>query len=304
MELRNLATFLKVAELENITRAAAQLGYAQSTVTTQIQQLEAEIGKPLFDRVGKKVTLTGAGQELIPLADRMLQLSQQALALGLPPQQISGRLRLGVVESLCVWEVCGLLPEYHRRYPRVSLSLDVDSGWVLIERLRRNELDMVFFLDRNLLEPEFVRALARPAKLVFVANANHPLAKRHPVSLADIAAAPLVLTERHGIYSKVLEDVLLSRGLEYEPVLEANNTDLLVRLLRREMGISFLPEYVVRDSVAKGQLAILDVEEYDVEFFSQLFYHKNKWLTPQMEGFIQLLQEHYESQDAAAQMQD
>lgn len=300
MELRNLTTFLRVAQLENVTRAAEQLGYAQSTVTTQIQQLEAEIGRPLFDRVGKKVTLTAAGHELIPLADQMAELSNQALSLGRPRREIVGELRIGVVESLCVWELCSLLPVYRSRYPRVRLRLFIASGRELLESLRKNELDLIFVLDKDMLEPDFVRVLAKPMRLVFVAAPENPLCEQQ-VTLAKVAASPLVLTESHGIYRRALEEVLLGRGLAYEAAVEANSTDVIVRLVKRGMGIAFLPEFAVRESVAKGQLAQLQVADCQVAFASQLFYHKNKWVTPQMDDFIHLLNERYEEREKEVQ---
>ena len=74
MEFRNILTFLRAAELHSFTRAAEEMGYAQSTVTFHIQQLEAEIGVSLFDRIGKKVSLTPAGEQLVTYANQMLQL--------------------------------------------------------------------------------------------------------------------------------------------------------------------------------------------------------------------------------------
>ena len=101
MELRNLNTFLRITQLGSFTKAAKELGYATSTITAQIQQLEEEIGTPLFERMGRKNVLTPAGQELIPYAQQMAQLSQQIEYLGDPKQrEIRGTLRIGIVESI------------------------------------------------------------------------------------------------------------------------------------------------------------------------------------------------------------
>ena len=96
MELRNINTFLHIAELHSFSRTARQLGYSQSAVSSQIAQLEAELGAPLFDRVGKTVRLTGAGETFLGYARTLLATVEQAQAALQLPQQISGRLRIAL----------------------------------------------------------------------------------------------------------------------------------------------------------------------------------------------------------------
>lgn len=101
MELRNINTFLHIAELHSFSRTARQLGYSQSAVSSQIAQLEAELGAPLFDRVGKTVRLTGAGETFLGYARTLLATVEQAQAALQLPQQISGRLRIALADSVC-----------------------------------------------------------------------------------------------------------------------------------------------------------------------------------------------------------
>ena len=100
MELRNINTFLHIAELHSFSRTARQLGYSQSAVSSQIAQLEAELGAPLFDRVGKTVRLTGAGETFLGYARTLLATVEQAQAALQLPQQISGRLRIALADSV------------------------------------------------------------------------------------------------------------------------------------------------------------------------------------------------------------
>ena len=93
MELRTVNTFLHIAELHSFSRTARQLGYSQSAVSSQIAQLEAELGTPLFDRVGKTVRLTDAGQTFLGYARTLLETAQQAQAALQPAQQVRGSLR-------------------------------------------------------------------------------------------------------------------------------------------------------------------------------------------------------------------
>ena len=123
MELRNINTFLHIAELHSFSRTARQLGYSQSAVSSQIAQLEAELGAPLFDRVGKTVRLTDAGQTFLGYARTLLATAQQAQAALQPARQISGSLRIALADSVCSTFLPGLLKRYHALCPQVELVL-------------------------------------------------------------------------------------------------------------------------------------------------------------------------------------
>ena len=123
MELRTVNTFLHIAELHSFSRTARQLGYSQSAVSSQIAQLEAELGAPLFDRVGKTVRLTDAGQTFLGYARTLLETAQQAQAALQPAQQVRGSLRIALADSVCSTFLPGLLQRYHARCPQVELVL-------------------------------------------------------------------------------------------------------------------------------------------------------------------------------------
>lgn len=291
MELRNVATFLRVAECESFTKAAEQLGYVQSTVTIQIQQLEAEIGVPLFDRIGKHVSLTSSGQEFMGYATQMMQIAECSLLLGKPPKEMGGVLRLGILESLFNWVLCDQIPQYHRDFPKIILETRMTSGDDLLQMLKHNELDMIFFLGKKTTERDFIRACAHLINIVFVTYLEHPLAGRGPVSLADVVRQPMILPERKAVYRRALEEEAAQKNLYIAPFLEIDNSVSIVSLLKQKLGISFLPEYVVRSSVQKGELVILPAEDCSVQLWSQVFYHKSKWVTPPMDSLIQLIQD-------------
>ena len=114
MTIIQLATFLKIAETQNFTTAANQLGYAQSTVTTQIRQLEDELGCLLFERLGKTVVLTPEGEKLTVYAEKMMQIRREIMLEVPMVKEPAGVLRLGVSESLC-----------YNRLPRLLLALEL-----------------------------------------------------------------------------------------------------------------------------------------------------------------------------------
>ena len=106
MELRNLISFIRAAELQSFSKTAEQLGYSQSAVTMQLKQLEEELGIPLFERIGKRVKLTQAGERFLPRALEVLEAVGRAQQVAQEPERPGGRLRIGTCQSL----VSGLLP--------------------------------------------------------------------------------------------------------------------------------------------------------------------------------------------------
>jgi len=158
MELRTVNTFLHIAELHSFSRTARQLGYSQSAVSSQIAQLEAELGTPLFDRVGKTVRLTDAGQTFLRYARTLLETAQQAQAALQPAQQVRGSLRIALADSVCSTFLPGLLQRYHARCPQVELVLHTASTDEMLQLLSTNQVDLVYTLDQPLLQPALVLA--------------------------------------------------------------------------------------------------------------------------------------------------
>lgn len=293
MELRNIIAFLRVAESESFTRAAEQLGYVQSTVSIRIQQLEQEVGVPLFDRIGKRVTLTTNGQRFFEYANRIVEISEQAKLLGKRPDEISGGLRIGILESLIVWVLSDCIPSFHERFPKVSIKTKTASGNSLLKMLKRNELDVVFLLDRKVAERNCTRIFAAKENLVFVTRHDNPLAGRESIDLLDIVRRPLILTEGDSSYRLALEKIAAEQDAYISPLIEVDNTTAIVKLLRAGLGISFLPEYTVRDCVDRGELVLLDVKGFPLRFWNQVFYHSGKWVTPQMEAFTETIKGYF-----------
>lgn len=137
MEIRHLYTFLQVASMENFTQAGHVLGYSQSNVSAQIQQLEDEIGVQLFDRVGRGVTLTQYGKELIPYAHRIVSISAEMGNFLKSELKMSGTLRVGMVESL--FDVCfePFMLRYCERFPEMKIDLTVDATATLQELMQK-----------------------------------------------------------------------------------------------------------------------------------------------------------------------
>ena len=291
MELRTINTFLHIAELHSFSRTARQLGYSQSAVSSQIAQLEAELGTPLFDRVGKTVRLTDAGQTFLGYARTLLATAQQAQAALQPTQQVRGTLRIALADSVCSTFLPGLLQRYHARCPEVELILCTATSDEMLRLLSTNQADLAYTLDQPLLQPTLTLAVDVPEPVCFIAPADHPLAREQSIPLEQLSRQEFLLTERGMSYRDALDQCLAARGLAIHPYLELGSAALLCQMVEQGMGLSFLPEYIVRRALAEGSLARLNVPDCSVTMHRQLFYHRDKWLTPQMNVFIDLVRQ-------------
>lgn len=295
MEIRNLITFVRIAEVQNFSKTAEQLGYSQSAVTMQIKQLEAELQRPLFERIGKQVKLTLAGERLLPYALDILNSVKKAESIVQEPDQIAGKLRIGTCESYVISILPPVIMEFGRLCPHVEISTHTALVSDLFQMLRQNDIDILYFLDEKIYFPEWIKLSERPENIFFVASADSPLAKESHIPMERLLQEPLYLTEKGISYRYAMEQRLAAKGYELHPLWEVGNTDVITKFLLKNRGVSFLPEYVVHEELKKGQLVVLDTDCEEIIMWSQLVHHRNKYVTPQMQLFLELLTRHIES---------
>ncbi|HIX52185.1 MAG TPA: LysR family transcriptional regulator [Candidatus Lachnoclostridium stercoripullorum] len=288
MEFRQLQTFVTITHAESFSRAAELLGYSQSAVTVQIRLLEEELQVRLFDRMGKKTVLTAQGRQLLEYANRIIQEVNQAKSAIVQDTELSEPLHVGTLESLCFSKLPPLLGYFRSNYPKVPVKVTTATPKELIAMMEKNQLDLIYFLDRPRYNNNWNKELEVREPIVFVTSPESPLASRKGLRLVEILDEPFFLTEKNENYRRELDQYLESRDRVITPFLEASNTEFIIQMIRRNRGVSFLPYFAVQESVRAGQLAVLDVTDFGVAMYRQIFYHKNKWKTREMGEFIRL----------------
>lgn len=296
MEFRNLQTFLCVADLLSFSKAALRLGYSQSNVSFQIRQLEDELGVRLFERTGKTIQLTDPGREFLFYANEIRKLSSQALdAVKLPqnpdPAAIRGLLRVGSIESIATAVLPDLLTGFHRRYPHIQLTVCTESRDSLADQVRNNQIDLFFDLNDRTPIPHLTQEFLRKEEIVFLTGRNPGYPKAIP--LGEIAQKPFVLTERGEGYRKELERLLAERDLTITPIIEFGNPETILHLVARDLGLSFLPLFCAEEYLRDGRLFVLETDTPRIFMYSQIFYHKNKWITPQIQALLTHIREYF-----------
>ena len=291
MELREIRTFIQVAQRKSFSRAAEALGYSQAAVTIQIKQLENELGIHLFDRIGKQTILTHQGERFYRHAVSIMKEVSRAASSVAEPKELSGVLSIGTIESICASIFPDLIRQFHERWPKVKISIDLDSPDVLMDRLDKNSIDLVYLLDQKIYDIRWEKVMEEEEDIVFVCSTAHPFAKKASLKLSELLSEPFLLTEKNASYRFVLDRYLAALGCSIEPFLEIGNTEFIIRLLKENHGLSFLPRFAVENELTAGTLSILPVEHFHMKIFRQLFYHRDKWVTREMEAFISLAKE-------------
>lgn len=286
MDVRNLRTFLKVSELNNFTKAASELGYSQSAVTVQMQQLENELGLPLFDRVGKNIKLTQYGLNFVDYATDAIEAVDRAANFASDPDTMKGTIRFGIVDSILNACFTDILPEFNRRYPQISVSLYIGSAREIEAKMRANELDLCYMLDYKVPRKEWVRVREEVEPIIFVTSPNNPIAKKKNVRFQELTQQRLILMPVGEGYRYLFDDELAKRNLYVTPALELANTETMIKLVRRADYVAMLPVFLVREYIKQGLMAEIPVKDCDMYQWSQLAYLKGKAITPQLQRFI------------------
>lgn len=291
MDIRNIYTFIRAAELKSFTRAAEELNYVQSTVTMQIQQLEKELGYPLFDRIGKKLSLTSLGMEFLSYAYEILHAVEKAETLGRDKDSIHGILRLGVSESILFGAMMKLLPAFKNKYKNLDLRIKTGHTTELLEQLKQNQLDMLYLSANLNTEPDLRCHYVHREYMVFLCGAEHSLAHRKKISLKELMTHDFLVTEREGICYGRLRELTAQYNAVFNDSVEIDNIYVIAELVEKGMGLAFLPEYAVQKRLEEGTLVKLDVDIPPQIYYSQVLCHKSRWMSPFMAGLIEMIKE-------------
>jgi Transcriptional regulator len=287
MDLKNLTTFIHVAELNSFTKAAAVLGYSQSTVSFQIRQLETELNAQLFERINHTVALTEKGREVLDYAHRIRRMTMELTENMADQQDLKGHIRLAMADSLCDSLFDRNFPDFCRQHPGITLKITAAGTEEMFRLMNHNEADAILTLDSHIYDTEYVIFREETVKMHFVASVGCPLTRKGALSVTELLSWPFLLTEKGMSYRRLLDEGLAERSLEVKPILEMGSARLICSLIGEGAGISFLPDYVTQQDVEAGLLVRLDVTDFEVEIWKQLLYHRDKWVSPQLEAVLE-----------------
>lgn len=300
MELRQVETFRAVAEELSFSRAAAKLGYVQSSVSAQVAALEQDLGVPLFDRLGRRIALTEAGVVMLSHSRRLLALAEETRVAvadaGVGSGGVTGSLTVSAPETLLTYRLPRLLALFHGRYPRVRLSVRPSAVGRLVGSARRaveeGGVDVAFVLDEMSGDRPPPAGLETEdlveEKVVVISPAAHALASSSRVVPADLAGETLLLPEAPEsgcAYRGQFERHLGADGVVPPEKMEFQSIEAVKQCVAAGMGVSVLPSVAVSTDLGDGKLTALRWHE-PFEVLTQMVWHEERWKSPALREFL------------------
>lgn len=254
MQLKHLKTFVAVASDLNLTRAADRIHLAQSSVSEQIQALEADLDAALFDRTGRKLKLTEAGQRLLDHAHDLLARADEArAAVAAAANTVAGTLAIGGLETLCASYLPPLLAHFGADHPAVRLQLKSAGSGDLRGGVKSGALDVSFAFGEPAETPDLRSEVVAEEELVIAVPAGHRLAGQAAATASDLYDEPFLVTERGCVYRQMFETAFAQDGARPRIAVELGSIAAIQKLVAEGAGLALIP----RVAVAAGDKRIM-----------------------------------------------
>lgn len=287
MEFKNLFTFQTIVEEGSFTAAAEKLNYTQSTITFQIGQLEKELSVSLFEKVGRKMVLTSAGQRLIPYVKEILGAVDKLDYFEKEMEQCCGALHIGAAETYLCYQLPKVLKGVANQAPKAKLFIRSMNCYEIRNELIAGNLDVgIFYQDVGGLGDTLVTIPLGVYPVVLVASPNTARKFSDFTTPEQQLQIPLIIDEPNCIFRQIFEAYLKRNAIILDHTIELGSISTIKNLVMNDVGISFLPRYTVEKELMDGSLAAIPTNIEHREISAVCAYHKNKWMSPLMKLFM------------------
>ena len=283
--IRQLKVFREVARQQSFTRASKLLFLTQPAVSMQIKQLEEVVGMPLFEKHGRQISLTDAGEEIKILSESLLQQIEESeqnieqLASGK-----QGKLRLAVATTVAS-VATRLMARFNEQYPALSLHFTVTNREGLIQLLETNETDIVIMGKPPVdLQLETRELMVNP--LVVIAPPNHPLCQsQKTVSLNRLFQYDFILREANSGTRRAIERFLAAEGRRLKSNMEMNSNTAIIQSVAEGLGLGIVSIHTVKNELEQGKLKLINATGFPLHRSWYLVQRKGRRLSPLSERF-------------------
>ena len=292
MNTKSLVTFKTILEVGSFQKAADKLGYTQSTVTFQIKQLEEELALKLFEKIGRRMELTQAGKDIMPYVDMILQGTEQISNYGKSLSEISGSLKLAIPDSILIYNMQPFMQAFTHEAPNVQLIVNSIQSGEINQSIADGTADLGINCEKDSYPDSIIHKKLGKYKAVLVASpfANSNLLdfitshQRKPISL--------ICNEPDGYYQLDMDKYLAEKDIVLNPPMKVQSIEAVKRCVMNNLGIAVVPTYSIGEELKNGSLMPIKTELDEKSYNSFYIYHKNKWISPQMELAMDLMREH------------
>lgn len=295
MQLRHLKTFVAVASDLNITRAAERIHLAQSSVSEQIQALEADLDATLFDRTGRKLKLTEAGQRLLDHAHDLLARTEEArTAVTAAANTTAGTLAIGGLETLCASYLPPLLAHFGAEHPAIRLQLKSAGSGELRSGVKSGALDVSFAFGEPPDMPELKHEVVAEEELVVALPAGHRLAGQADANADDLNNEPFLVTEQGCVYREMFETAFA--GKRPRIAVELGSIAAIQKLVAEGAGCALIPR--VAAEAGSRRVVTLSWAGDNSSVPVSMIWHGQRGERPALRFFLEAARQRFKPGDA------
>jgi DNA-binding transcriptional LysR family regulator len=288
LEIRQLQTFIAITQMGSFAQAAEYLGYTQPTLTTHIQALEKELNVKLFDRLGHRIRLTREGERFLGYAERILKLTDEAADAVSVEKSSYGKIVIGASETFSVVRLPAILKEFRKEYPTVDIELQFGDVNKFRDDLKNNVIDVAFILAEKIPYPDLTTEVLCSEPMSFIASPEHHIAQHPVIDVSHLKTEDFIATQVGCAYRDYIERLLEQNDISPRSFMKVKNIEAIKQFVISGLGIAILPRIYVEKEIASGFLTELPWNGPDFGMYTQIAYHKNKWLSPGLMRFLQL----------------
>ena len=291
MNINHLAIFHAVAEESSMSRGAERLCISQPAVSKQIKDLEAALGVTLFDRLPRGLRLTEAGEVLASQARRLFAVEADAArAIAELKGLVRGRLTVGASLTIGDYLLPQILGAYHKRYPGITLRLEIANTQVIQQKLRENALD-VGLTEGFAEEADLTAEVFGQDELVAVVPPGHSLLRESAVSAARLCAEPFLMREPGSGTRDVVERALARHGIAVQPAMSLGSTEAIKRGVASGLGVAIVSELALETEFSAGRLCPLALSDLTITRPLHLVRLRGKSEGAAVKAFVKMLRQ-------------
>jgi DNA-binding transcriptional LysR family regulator len=288
MDFDQLTTFLEVAKSANFSRAGKKLFLSQPAVSAQIRQLELEYGAKLFDRFGKKVRLTAAGDALLEYAEKLLTIRNESLrAVADQANTPRGTLLIGANEATCLYVLPEVFAEYHRLYSDVQINIYRNFSNKVLEKVEDGAVD-VGIVTLPIKSPSLKTHSIFRDRLVLMVSPQSPLAKKKVVRTSEIVEQPLIFPKT-GFTRQMLDKLFRPYRSQIHVSMEVASVGMIKAFVAANLGVSLISETFAREEARAGEVKLIPISDVDLWRELGLIYRRDRTLPRAATAFISLI---------------
>jgi DNA-binding transcriptional LysR family regulator len=295
MDNQNLKAFINVASSGSFSEAADRLYLTQSAISKRISQLEQQMGKKLFDRIARQVTLTEAGKELLPRARRILQEYENALqAINDLSGDASGTLRLAISHHLGLHRLPPILKQFAQQYPNVTLDIEFMDSEKAYEQVLHGQSEVAVITLALESHHNIHSKKIWNDPLRFICAQDHQLASLKKPQLKDLAEYPIILPGLNTYTGRIIQNLFQKEGIPLKAPMSTNYLETISTMVEIGLGWSVLPETLVRD------LHVIPFEKVSIERELGYIHHMKRSLSNAAVAFLALMDNRHNQNENAS----